>query len=36
MTIEDLMNICQELAGSTTDIKWENHLCSNVNKKNSE
>ena len=33
MTIEDLMHICQKLAGTTTDIKWENHLCFNVGEK---
>ena len=33
MTIEDLMSICSSLPGTTTDIKWENHLCFNVGEK---
>ena len=33
MTIESLMNICQGLKGTTTDIKWEDHLCFNVGEK---
>lgn len=28
MTIEDLLSICKGLRGITTDIKWEDHLCS--------
>jgi len=30
VTLEDLKSICEKLAGTTTDIKWENHLCFNV------
>lgn len=26
MTIEDLMHICQKLAGTTTDIRWEKYI----------
>jgi len=33
MTIEELMKICKELKGTTTDIKWEDHLCFNVGDK---
>ena len=33
MTIEELMKICKQLKGSTTDIKWEDHLCFNVGEK---
>jgi predicted DNA-binding protein (MmcQ/YjbR family) len=33
MTIESLMNICQSLKGTTSDIKWEDHLCFNVGDK---
>ena len=33
MTIEDLMNICKKLKGTTTDIKWDDHLCFNVGEK---
>jgi predicted DNA-binding protein (MmcQ/YjbR family) len=33
MTIEDLMKICKRLKGTTTDIKWEDHLCFNVGEK---
>ena len=33
MNIEDLMNICMKLKGTTTDIKWEDHLCFNVGEK---
>jgi predicted DNA-binding protein (MmcQ/YjbR family) len=30
MTVEDLMEICNSLKGTTTDIKWEDHLSFNV------
>ena len=30
MTIEDIQLICEAFAGTTEDIKWENHLCFNV------
>ncbi len=30
MTIEGLQTICNNFAGVTTDIKWEDHLCFNV------
>jgi len=30
MTIEDLQAICQQLPGTTEDIKWDYHLCFNV------
>ena len=33
MTIEDLQNICLSLKGTTQDIKWEDHLCFNVDSK---
>ena len=33
MTIEELMKICKQLKGTTSDIKWEDHLCFNVGKK---
>jgi predicted DNA-binding protein (MmcQ/YjbR family) len=33
MTIEDLQSICQKLPGTTTDIKFERHLCFNVGEK---
>jgi len=33
MTIEDLLKICKQLKGTTTDIKWEDHLCFNVGEK---
>lgn len=33
MTIEELMKICNKLKGTTTDIKWEDHLCFNVGEK---
>jgi len=33
MTIEELMNISTSLAGVTSDIKWEDHLCFNVAEK---
>ena len=27
------MNICKKLKGTTTDIKWDDHLCFNVGEK---
>lgn len=33
MIIEELMQICTKLKGTTTDIKWEDHLCFNVGEK---
>lgn len=30
MTIEELQSICEGLNGTTTDIKWDDHLCFNV------
>jgi predicted DNA-binding protein (MmcQ/YjbR family) len=33
MTAEELMQICSKLKGTTTDIKWEDHLCFNVGEK---
>lgn len=33
MEISDLQNICDKLPGTTTDIKWEDHLCFNVGDK---
>lgn len=33
MHIEDLQTICQQLPGTTEDIKWEDHLCFNVGSK---
>ena len=33
MTIEDLQKICNDLKGTTEDIKWEDHLCFNVGNK---
>lgn len=33
MTIEDISKICKGLRGTTTDIKWEDHLCFNVGDK---
>ena len=33
MTLEDLQLICEKLPGTTTDIKWEHHLCFNVGEK---
>ncbi len=30
MDISDLQSICNELPGTTEDIKWEDHLCFNV------
>ena len=33
MEIEDLQEICNDLIGTTTDIKWEDHLCFNVGAK---
>jgi len=33
MSIEELMRICKKLKGTTTDIKWDHHLCFNVGEK---
>lgn len=33
MTIEELQSICQNLPNVTQDIKWETHLCFNINGK---
>lgn len=33
MNIEDIQQICNTLPGTTTDIKWEDHLCFNVGNK---
>jgi len=33
VTIEELMKICKKLKGTTSDIKWEDHLCFNVGEK---
>ncbi len=33
MNLEEIQSICEQLAGTTTDIKWENHLCFNVGEK---
>ncbi|GAA4370670.1 MmcQ/YjbR family DNA-binding protein [Hymenobacter saemangeumensis] len=30
MNIEELQTICQQLPGTTEDIKWDYHLCFNV------
>lgn len=30
MTIEQIQEICHKLPHTTTDIKWENHLCFNI------
>ena len=30
MEIADLQAICEQLPGTTQDIKWEDHLCFNV------
>jgi predicted DNA-binding protein (MmcQ/YjbR family) len=30
MTIEELQTLCQQLPGTTEDIKWDYHLCFNV------
>ncbi len=33
MNLENLQAICNQLPGTTTDIKWEDHLCFNVGEK---
>ncbi len=33
MHLEDLQLICEQLPGTTTDIKWDYHLCFNVGEK---
>lgn len=33
MTIEDVQAICNQLKGTTEDIKWEDHLCFNIGDK---
>ncbi len=33
MNLEDIQTICQQLRGTTTDIKWGDHLCFNVGEK---
>ena len=33
MSIDDISKLCKKLKGTTTDIKWEDHLCFNVGDK---
>lgn len=33
MNLEDIQSLCEKLKGTTTDIKWEDHLCFNVGDK---
>jgi len=33
VNLEDIQSLCEKLKGTTTDIKWEDHLCFNVGDK---